>query len=72
MRQGRAFESIAKDIGTKRYCPARWIQHKLGTFKRPLVKREVQMFLEKYALPPFSESPYKSISHLIQLLATAL
>ncbi len=50
-------KSSLKDI-RKRYCLARWIRPKLGSFKRPLLKREAQRFLEKSARPPSFKKCY--------------
>ncbi len=64
---------LEKDMFTnfvnKRYCPARWIRSKLGSFERYLLKGEAPRLLEKSARPPSCESPLKIQRHLVQYLA---
>ncbi len=53
----------------KRYCPARWIPLKIGSFDRYLLNREARRFLEKSVRPPSCEIPLKLQRRLVQMLA---
>jgi hypothetical protein len=52
--------------GHPRYCPARWIMPKVGSFDRPFLKETSRRFFEKSARPPSSESPLTQGRHLVQ------
>jgi hypothetical protein len=43
----------------QRYCPARWIWLKVGSFDRSSLKSEAQRFKKKSVHPPSCESPLK-------------
>ncbi len=58
--------------GFYRYCPAKWIRLKVCSFLRPLLKWEVQRFIEKSVRSPSCESLLKIPRHLVQLLAIGI
>ncbi len=55
-----------------RYCPAKWIRLKLGSFDRYLLKREARRFLDKSARLPTCESPLKTSRNLAELFAVRI
>jgi hypothetical protein len=54
----KAKEKSSKKV-IERYCPARCIWHKLGSFDRLSLKSEAQRFYEKSVQHQFCESPLK-------------
>ncbi len=49
-----------KKIHTKRYCPARWIRSKLGSFDRSLLKEASRPVCRKIRLSPIEWKPFKA------------
>jgi hypothetical protein len=49
----------------KRYCPARWIRPKLGSFDRSSLKREARKVFRKIRPSPILREPFKVLARLL-------
>ena len=56
---GLAFTKAICSKSSFRYCPARWIRPKVGSFNRSSLKREAPRFLERIRPSLILESPLK-------------